>query len=207
MMPVMPRRVQRRTSRRTPGRPTRCVPEVTGKIIKAVRRGAHLEAAAYAAGVHPSTVYRWLADGQQDDTTPAGPADDTKRAFREFSEALTRARAKAELDMVAAVVEDAKGGAVVKKLTRTWRNGTVEEEVTYAPPNGRVALAYLERVHPARWGRQPLEITGEDGGPIQVESRHVIIGALAERVHTLLQGQLEPGGDADDGDGPAAVAS
>lgn len=206
MVPVMPRRVSRR--RRTPGRPTKCTPQITGKIIKAVRRGAHLEAAAYAAGVHPSTVYRWLAEGQQDDTTPADPPDDSKRVFREFCEALTRARAKAELDMVAAVVEDAKGGAVVKRLTRTWRNGTVEEEITYAPPNGRVALAYLERVHPDRWGRR-VEITGEGGAPIQVEQRQMVIVGLAERVHTLLQAhagplELEAG---DDAEGDAAVAS
>jgi transposase-like protein len=194
----MPRRITRHPERQS-GRPTKCTPAVTGKIISAVRKGAHLEAAAQAAGVHPSTVYRWLQLGED---------VDIESEYREFYEAFTRARAKAELTMVKAVVTDASGGAVIRHLTRTWRNGTVEEEYQYAPPNGRVALDYLARVHPDRWGRRPVEVGGIDGAPIQVEQRSVVIAVLADRLHTVLQGQLEPGdGDADEDAGDESAAS
>lgn len=176
----------RRTSRTGPGRPTLLTADLTTVIAAAIEQGATFDAAMAAAGVHPSTGYRWLSEGSSD-TAPAG--------FREFREAVTRARAKAELAMTAAVVSDAKGGSVIKHVTRTWRNGTEEEETQYAPPNGRVALEWLSRMEPSRWARRTgIEVTGAGGGPVQVERREILIGQLADRLHaTLTEGKVVAG--------------
>ena len=83
-----------------------------------------------------STAWRWLA---------AGDSDDAPRQSREFREAYTRIRAEVEITVVAAVIKDAAGGAVVREVTRTGRDGRAEQETQYAPPNGRVGLEYLAR--------------------------------------------------------------
>ena len=176
-MPRHPDRTGHRTPRRT-GRPTKCTPAVTKVIIDHHRQGVPFEAAAEAAGVHPSTAWRWLADGEN-------PAAD--RRYREFYEAIRRARAEAEANMVGAVVAAAKGGAVIRHSHRVWRNGTEEDEYQYAPPDGKVALEFLARRYPDRWARRQAD-QGDDqavaavpGGP-QV----VIIAALADRLHQHL---------------------
>jgi hypothetical protein len=173
----------RRTSRGGPGRPTSLTSDLAQVIAASIADGATFDAAMAAAGVHPSTGYRWLSEGS---------SDTGGKQFREFREAVTRARAKAELAMTAAVVQDARGGAVVKHVTRVWRNGTKEEEKQYAPPNGRVALEWLARMEPSRWARKTgIEVSGPGGAPVQVEHREVLIGQLADRLHATLAG---PGG-------------
>lgn len=173
LLVVMPRRTSRK-----PGRPTRLTTDLASAIADAIEAGATFDAAMAANGVHPSTGYRWLSEGS---------ADTAAAEFREFREAVTRARARAELTMTAAVVQDAKGGAIIKHVTRVWRNGTEEEERQYAPPNGRVALEWLARMEPSRWAhRTGIEVTGAGGGPVQVERREVMIGQLADRLHATL---------------------
>ncbi|MEU3455661.1 hypothetical protein ABZ671_18970 [Micromonospora sp. NPDC006766] len=158
------------------GRPSKLTPEIADRIIKAVRLGNFLETAAKASGVHPATVYRWLQDADK----PGSP-----RAKREFRDALSRARAEAEQRMVGAVIKDANGGYVTKRVTRVLRNGDKETEETIAGPNGRVALEFLSRAFPDRWARRSaLEVTGAGGGPIQVSAER--INGLADRVQAAL---------------------
>ena len=106
-------------------------------ICDAVRAGAFLAEAAEHAGVGRSTVYRWL-ERAESDAADAQP-------FRDFRDALTRARASAEVGAV----------AIVRKHMRDdWR----------------AAAFYLERAHPERWRRREVhEHTGEDGGPITLD--------------------------------------
>lgn len=158
------------------GRPSKLTPETAEKIIRAVRVGNFLETAAAAAGVHPATVYRWLADADK----KGAPA-----AKREFRDALSRARAEAEQRLVGSAVKDAAGGFVTKRVTRTLRDGTTETEETYAAPNGRVALEFLSRAFPDRWARRnAIEVTGAGGGPIQVSAERIT--GLAERVSAAI---------------------
>lgn len=177
----------RRTPRqRTRGRPTKLTAEVRDKIIAAVRAGNYFATAADIAGIDRATLYRW----QQ-----AGSDADADTELRDFCNALTRARAEAEARMVGCVLKDAMGGQVIKRTTRRYRNGVTEVEETLTPPNGRVALDYLARSFRDTWSPKAaasLELTGADGGPVQVEQRSVIIGALADRLHTVLAGHVEP---------------
>jgi hypothetical protein len=163
------------------GRPTKLTPEVHEKIVNAVRAGNYLEIAAEFAGVHRTTVFRWLKDAE---------ADDAPRALTQFRDAISRARAEAEVRVVGAVQRDMMGGQVLKETVRRLPDGTVETEREFARVNGRLALEFASRAFAGRWGRRAaLEVTGAEGGPVQVEHTHVI-ASLAERLQETLG---EPG--------------
>jgi transposase len=164
-------------ARRHGGRPTKLTDEVHDKIVQAVRAGNYLETAAYYAGVHPATVHRWMKEADE-----PGAA----RAKREFREAVTRARAEAEVRVIGVVQRDIMGGQVLREVTRTLPDGTVETEREYAKVNGKLALDYASRAFVDRWGRRAaLQVTGAEGGPVQVEHTHVI-ASLAERLQDTL---------------------
>jgi hypothetical protein len=173
----------RRTPRSRAGRPTKLNPQVQNAIVAAVRAGSYWEDAAVRAGVHPATVRRWRAEAE---------ADDAPQYLQEFRDAVARAQADARVRMVAAVMKDAAGGQVVRRVTRKLTDGTVETEEQYSAPNGRVALEYLSRADPERWARrQALEVSGPGGGPIAVQQPDT--AALAARLHTMLRGQVAAG--------------
>lgn len=159
------------------GRRSKLTPETQERIISAIRAGNFVDTAARFAGVHPSTVWRWWSEGGEEDAEPIK---------QDFREAVERARAEAEVRMVAATIKDAMGGVLVKKTTRTRPDGTEEVEEQFTPPNGKVALDYLWRTSPARWGRKSnVELTGADGGPIQIE-QSATVRSLAARLHAQL---------------------
>lgn len=76
-----------------------------------------------------------------------GADPDAPQIYRDFREAVENARAQAEVRHVALITQAAQSG--------TWQ----------------ASAWYLERSHPQRWGRfQRTEITGRDGGPIEVDA-------------------------------------
>lgn len=81
------------------GRPTKLNDLTAKKIIDTIAAGGSRAAAAAAAGVHPSTVFRWLAEGR-DEASP----------YREFRERIKGAEAEAEIAMVTVVREAALKG-------------------------------------------------------------------------------------------------
>ncbi|MEU8378991.1 hypothetical protein [Streptosporangium sp. NPDC048865] len=158
---------------RKTGRRSKLTPELQEELCKYLSDGQYLTTACDLVGVHEATVYRWLERGEPEDA----PA-----LYREFREAVTRARAEAEAAMVDVVMIDAKGGAIVKEVTRVKPDGSEETETQYTPPNGKVALEYLARTRRSRW--QPVkavEVSGPEGGAVQV-THGVDLGALAEKV-------------------------
>ena len=91
-------------------------------IVSGIRNGNFIEPACRAAGVSPTTYYRWRQQGEAEE---AGP-------FREFLEAVREAEAAAELRAVAvlqaAMVDD-------------WRAATAYLERRYPQRWGRRATA------------------------------------------------------------------
>lgn len=163
--------------RRSGGRPTKLTDEMADRIVTAVRAGNYLETAAHYAGVHPATVFRWLKEADDDDA----PASKVR-----FREAVNRARAESEIRVVGQIQRVIMGGQVLREVTRTMPDGGTETERHYAPPDGRVALEFMSRAYPDRWARRSaIEVSGPDGGPIQVEQGRVI-ATLAERLHASL---------------------
>ena len=63
------------------------------RIVKAVRAGNYFEAAAQAAGISESTLYRWLQRG----------AEEKQGIYHDFREAVRRAEAESEVHAVALI--------------------------------------------------------------------------------------------------------
>lgn len=123
------------------GRPTKLTPEVQDRIIQALKAGNYVETAAEYAGIGKTTFYRWMARGEQA----------SRGIYREFRDAVMRARAEAE----------ARNVAIIQKA---------------APDDWRAAAWWLERAFPDRWGpRQKLEHSGPEGGPIPAEVRVTLV--------------------------------
>jgi transposase-like protein len=84
----------------TGGRPSKLTPEVRERVVRAIERGALLETAAAAAGVHRDTLHHWLRRG----------ARESRGTYREFSDAVLRATAELEEKMAGVVTTAALGG-------------------------------------------------------------------------------------------------
>jgi len=122
---------------------------VQENIVRALRAGNHLKAAAEAFGVSYPTAARWMADGQahangrattaqrrnlgsaadavagpacrgmdelQEDGSVRGFCGSPLHAFREFREAVVRAKAEAVLAIVGRLNEAARSGSVTAQL-------------------------------------------------------------------------------------------
>jgi transposase len=74
------------------GRKTLLTDELSGEICDLLEQGNYLETAAQAAGVSIKTVYHWMKRGA-----------DGEAPYGAFLDAVTRARAKAETDLVQTV--------------------------------------------------------------------------------------------------------
>jgi hypothetical protein len=72
-------------------RPSKLSAEVTDRVVQAVRAGNYADAACQAAGISPSTYYRWMSRGAQE------PGSEYAR----FREDVLRAEAEAEVYAVA----------------------------------------------------------------------------------------------------------
>ncbi|MFG6193377.1 hypothetical protein [Nonomuraea sp. JJY05] len=152
------------------GRPSKLTPELRDELCRQLEAGHFLGTAADLCGVGRSTVHRWMARGEEADA----PLE-----YREFREALTRARARAADVLVSAAFADAKGGALIREVVRP--DGA--EERTWTPPNGRVALELLARMHPEEWRPvKAVEVSGPQGGPVQVIPDQAIIENIRARV-------------------------
>lgn len=157
-------------------RPTKLSKALADQVCDLVREGNFLVTAAAAAGIHRDTIYDWLHTGQ---------ADDAPKPLREFSDGLLRARAEAETAAVAAVVADMRGGQLVEETIVDDEGGRITRK--YTPPNGRVALQYLQRAFPDRWAdRKPLDVPGGDEDEAGMGGAATLT-ALTERLHAELQ--------------------
>jgi transposase len=115
-------------------RPSKLTPEVHERIVAAVRAGNYAGPAARSAGISEATYYRWLKRGEEE----------TSGRYRELYEAVRRAEAEAEVEVVA---------RLRKAVPDDWRAG----------------LAFLERRYTERWGRrQAHEHTGAGGAPLRL---------------------------------------
>lgn len=98
------------------GRP-KLDPAVTQRIVDLVRAGNHLEVAATAAGIHRSTLHRWLKAGKKQ----------LRGRYRKLLESVEKAQAEAEARDVAIVAkaapEDWKAAAWRLERRAPWRYG------------------------------------------------------------------------------------
>jgi transposase len=118
------------------GRQTKLTPEVQDRIVAALRAGNYQETAARYAGISEDTFYEWLKRGKEEPGS----------AYSEFSEAVEKAKADAEVRDVALIDKAAHDGS--------WQ----------------AAAWKLERKFPNKWGRvNRTEISGPDGAAVKVD--------------------------------------
>ena len=137
---------------------TKLTPEVQDRIVVALRAGNYQETAALYAGISAKTFYEWLNRGESDDPKEA--------AFRNFREAVEKAKADAEVRDVALIDKAAHDGS--------WQ----------------AAAWKLERKFPQKWGRvNRTEISGPEGAPVKVEvdARETLAAKVAEMVQRAEQ--------------------
>ena len=104
-------------------RPSRIHDEdLTAKIVGLLRAGNYLATAARAAGIDPSTVYRWIERGESDEE------HDVDSPYRSFAALAGVARAEAVAIRVQRIQMAGQEG--------DWRADTW----------------WLERAHPKEWG-------------------------------------------------------
>jgi len=129
------------------GRKTLLTPERQQAIITMLEAGGYIDDACEAVGVDPSTYYKWLKRGKdEEERLNAGLDPDPKHTlFFEFFQAVRKANAEGVMSHILNIDHHAKDG--------TWQ----------------ASAWILERKQPHKWGRRDrTEHTGEGGGPIQV---------------------------------------
>jgi len=138
---------------RPPGRPTKFNEETTTRLITALRSGNYRRVSCKYAGIHYNTLLAWLAKAEEPDAPPE---------YLEFSDAVEKAEAEAEIHDIALIRQAATGGQ--------WQ-----------------AAAWIrERKNPERWGRRDaskIELTGADGGPVDMR---VSLGVDVSAIESLV---------------------
>ena len=145
------------------GRPTRCTRDLIKKITPLISNGNFASTACRVAGISEAAFYNWQARGRKD------REEGRATIFVEFAEAIERADAEGEARNVLLIQQAAGAG--------TWQ----------------AAAWNLERKYPEKWGRNRLEVTGPNDGPVQVEhsgtveltAEQVVLGFLASRREAL----------------------
>ncbi|WP_327074461.1 hypothetical protein OG196_31975 [Kitasatospora purpeofusca] len=156
------------------GRRPALEPEVEKRLLDAVRAGVPVSDAAPMAGVHASTVYRWLERGEQEQQRiEAGQrAKAGERRFREFRDRFMRARSEGKAQLVLLVRKAAQGGHVVRERTRVARDPETGQpqlvtERDFAQPDWRAAQFLLACLAPETFGRAAqarIELAAPAGG-------------------------------------------
>jgi len=142
------------------GRKTLLTPEVTETICDLLKRGNYLQTAARYVGIAPETLGSWLRRGNELIAEDKDDYDEYEQLFVVLALEVEKARSFAEI-----------------KAVEVIRNAM--------PSQWQAAAWYLERTNNAQWGRTVrAEVTGDNGGPIQVDVDSVMrkVEALTQRV-------------------------
>jgi hypothetical protein len=178
---------------------------VADEIIERVRGGAARADAAASVGIARSTLQEWVRDGARlaarrlagDELT------DDEHALADFSdrEAEAVAEWKVEQELQLSLLSTARSREVVTEkrdsagnlLERTTRTEGIE-------PDARVIQWRLERRFPDQYGRQRLELSGPDGGPVPLDLRSAALDRLLQMAEQLQQNTVEHEHDGEQSD-------
>lgn len=206
-VPHLIRRNPVRAATQPTGRPGGPTEDVTKQVTDALTLGVPLTTAALNAGIHPSTLHRWLARAES--------TDDLDAPYREFRDVIARARAAGQVRHVALInqaatrhikseepILDADGKPVYGK------NGELLMKRVYEQ-DWRASSFILERSYGRDFGRREvIELGAADGvepaiGGGEVAGGGALDGAGVERIVANLaafraQKELEAGPAADE---------
>jgi transposase-like protein len=190
--PGRPSALERTVGQRPDGTPI----TVYDRVEETLRIGGYIEDAAARCGIAASTFYKWRREGERlQQAIEAGVTSQTKLTATEkdclrFAETVAKAQAEGELLLLGQLERLARGG--IEQTTTTVKvdgDGNEIERTTktsHTLPNVAAITWRLEKAHPHKWGRHRVEITGADGGPIQVSEDRA--ETLADRLEAYLAG-------------------
>jgi hypothetical protein len=157
------------------GRPTKLDPQTLERVKSALRTGAPKETAAAFAGINRDTLHAWLQRGtdalRKANWNPHRvPAKD--RPFAEFSDAVEKAMAGAEVDLLTSIA--IAGRPRKRKVVVTVGKGkSRRQEVVEVEEDGQwqASAWLLERTRQGTYARRHHhQVEGVEGGaPIVVE--------------------------------------
>jgi hypothetical protein len=154
-----------------PWRPTDLTPELSEQVASLIRAGNKPMRAALARGVPRSTFYYWTARGRAAASrrTDGLAVEGTEQPYLDFLDAIERAESESQI-------------IAVSHLMKAM------------PSTPTAVLAWLERRFPQEWSRtERHELTGTDGGPVQVEDFRARLAERAERIAARLLEAIGPG--------------
>lgn len=185
------------------GRPTALTDRVEETILGLTIQGVATDAACHLAGISTATFHRWMNRGEDaratlDHTGSLDPAEDR---FRDFYESVLDARAQAEERMNGIIFKAAMGGFVTSEKPVQDIQGNVQYdpagriimETSTTAPDGRLAMAWLQRRRPDNWSaavqtmKAKVEVSGAGGAPIQVEHTIEQVTDLTARLMQVRQ--------------------
>lgn len=167
-------------------------PDSLKAITTAVSTGATIEDAALAASIARQTLNKWLKRGR--DATAGAEVAPEDALFVELLEGVETARALAKTEALNIVRRAALGIPVKETRTTTKTNRKGETETTVVvveriEVRWQAAAWFLERRYPHEFAlRNRLEITGEGGGPVDIEDR---AARIAREASAFLQGRTD----------------
>jgi hypothetical protein len=152
-------------------RPIELTAEISEGVANLIRAGNVPLRAAMAKGVPRSTWYSWLARGRVAAARrkDALEISESERPFLDLLDAVERAESESQV-------------IAISHLQKSM------------PSTPTAVLAWLERRFPAEWSRtERHELTGSDGGPVQVEDFRPRLAERAERIASRLLEAIGPG--------------
>lgn len=193
--------------RRGPGSHCRLNPAMQEKICQFLRAGNYFNVACLCSGVSPNVGKEWLARGRG--TTKKSGRSQTE-LYIAFAEAVEKAEAEAEAAAIMRIQKAARGGSEIKTEVIKKPDGTETTRTTLQEPQWTADAWFLERKFHMDWARRDrAEVTGKDGGAIQLE--HGVTPALSEYLVSLRawRGATDPhkGDVVQDGQGNANLAA
>ena len=139
-------------------KPSKLTPELRAQVVKLIEGGASLEAVCKSAGIAYSTHRVWMLRGEAEAVRlekPSTRVRQTEKPYLEYMEAIKKARARVEVELVSLIMESARGGGEVKRreVRKYYRGvdgkqGPLREtltEVSTQPPQWTAAAWLLER--------------------------------------------------------------
>lgn len=196
------------------GRPTSLTPAAHDAIMRVVSSGIPWKYSAQAAGVSYATVWAWRRRGlvesdRIDAAVEVGDVEgqipfESEAIYLKFYEDLMNARDAAITRNLLNIQQAARGGYVTEKTVRKLRDGSTEETEKRTAPDWRAASRALSFADPETFSenRNRVEVTGADGGAVQVTSVATPEGlavSLAERF-AALAGRTSSSEDVVDGE-------
>lgn len=158
-------------------------------ILLVMRTGGYASTAADFAGIRRESMYGWLREGAPHLTRAERLYDERRNEIARVEAHNKTARKGRRLPVpVLPTSPDGKDAPYLMLpdgITRdlawfahTWRIASAEGIFRYiakiekaSTRDGRLALEFIARRDPKRYGRRRLELTGADGKPIETEQR------------------------------------